>query len=429
MRKRIWLLVILFSVSATAKAEDFNMFSAIRSAGSFSQGDLAGIWAMHALSMDGDDILWLTGELSIDENGFVSMVSGVDSENQTIDITDGKLILNPSGFITGRFFLEDSKSTEFFVQNGKLDAAPSGGIQLNNYAILIASCRNCSPDRSLLVYLTRSGFTGFEQVDAGGFWQLYGTGFENDSNRLFWVFGSFQIDSFGKVVTGSFQIQKSNGQRAFFSSGQVNVEQNGEVTGFFEGTGTSGTTTFAGGQMTTDFNQITLVSANTQNEKLLIVLIYSGDNQSGGFFADTDIDGSWRYYGIRFDQPAADAEVSWEFGGLDMEDKGTITGDDYVDREGKGGSISGDQIEIEVGGNLVNGEIQLDGISRMLNAGRMNIPPFSASANPKTRFTFVGTDTGGSGGGGGGGGGNVGVLPALDIGDSGGCMISSVLAD
>jgi hypothetical protein len=270
----------------------------------------------------------------------------------------------------------------------------------------------------LLAYLTRRGFSGFQQADAGGFWRLYATGFESGSNRLYWLFGSFQIDSSGNVVDQSFQVERSNGQQGFFSSGRLLVEQDGRVSGFFEGSGTNASTDFSG-QMTTDFNQITLVSAGSQNERLLAVLIYTGDNQNPGFFADTDIDGSWRYFGIRFDPPADDADVSWEFGGLDIENGGTITGDGFTDRGGDSGDISGVRIEVNPQGNLVNGSMQLNAVSRTVNSGQMNIPPFPQTTNPETRFTFVGSDSGGSNGNGGSG-----VLPGVDSGS--GCLIAAL---
>ena len=421
--KKIGLIitvVVLWSTSAAA--EDFNMFSAIKLGGTFEQTDLAGTWSMQALSMDGDDVLWLSADLVISTAGNVAG-AGTDSDGDDFDVVGGLLVLNTFGIISGTFnILEGSTPTIFSIEDGKLDSAISGGSQLNNYAVLIASCSNCSPDRSLLIYLTRTGFSGFTQNFLQGLWRIFATGFENDTNRLLWIFGSFRIDSFGNVVTGSFQIENSRGQTGFFSTGQVLLEDNGTVTGFFEGTGSNDRSTFTGGQMTTDRNQITLVSADNNNEKLLVVLIRSSSDQ-GGLFADTDIDGSWNYYGIRFDTPANDADVSWEFGRLDMQNRGTITGADYTERDGSGGDITGDQIEVRVQGNLENGVIRLDGISRTVDSGQMNIPDFPTSTNPKSRFTFVGTDTGGSGGGGGGGG-TVGVLPGQGTGGNG-CLISA----
>lgn len=418
LKKIGFVIAIALTWSTIAAAEDFNMFSAIKLGGTFVQADLAGSWSMQALSMDGDDVLWLSADLVVGPSGIVTG-TGTDSDGDDFDVVGGLLALNNFGIISGTLRIN---TTSFVVEEGTLDSAVSSGSQLNNYAVLITSCSGCTPDRSLLIYLTRSGFSGFTQNILLGRWQIFATGFENDTNRLLWIFGTFRIDSFGNVVTGSFEIENSRGQQGFFSSGQVLLEDNGRVTGFFEGTGSNDRSTFTGGQMTTDTNQITLVSADSKQEKLLIVLIRSFANQSGGLFADTDIDGSWHYYGIRFDTPATDADVSWEIGRLDMKNRGTITGADFAERDGPGGDITGDQIEVRVQGNLENGVIKLDGISRTVNAGQMNIPPFPDTSNPKTRFSFIGTDSGGSGGG--GGGGSVGVLPGQGTGGNG-CLISA----
>ena len=216
----------------------------------------------------------------------------------------------------------------------------------------------------------------FSNSDLEGTWYGY-ISEANPAVGVYWIYGTFTIDSSGKITGGSYT--GPDGTSLAVTGGELTVDSEGVVGGTIIAEGGL-TGTFPTGKLDRNKSIVAFVGFDN-NESLDIGVAI----KAGGSFSASDLEGTWYGY-ISEANPAVG--VYWIYGTFTIDSSGKITGGSYTGPDGTSLAVTGGELIVDSEG-VVSGTIIAEG-------GLTGTFPTGKLDRNKSIVAFVGMDTNGS---------------------------------
>ena len=295
--------------------------------------------------MDNNEARINYGQLSLDDAGQISQGQIHFLNGTTAAVESGTLTLDSRGTLGGSMVLEGGTSVTF--QGG----AMTGGK---------TTCSFVTRDSNQwdgLGLMNRSGGV-YDTGDLEGTWHchfiIYGVGFAGSGAMSAW--GPVSVDAAGQVTQGQFTLSDSS--TALLTDGILAIDSQGTLSGNFK-TDSGDTLTIVSGHLNTDKSSAALVVNNDTYG-----FDYFGSMiKDSGSFAPSDMAGSWNLAFI-FRNVWSLGNQWVEYGTIEVDTSGAVTGGTMLTTGGHADSISDGQLSLDSSG-VLSGFLNMDGLDPM----------------------------------------------------------------
>jgi len=351
MQKKIFDVVIFSLIS---------LIAFYGSALAFSNSDLEGTWYGYISEANpAVGVYWIYGTFTIDSSGKIIDGSYTGPDGTSLAVTGGQMTVDSEGIVGGTIIAEGGLTGTF----------PTGKMDMNKSIVAFVGFDN---NDSLDIGVAIKAGGSFSVSDLEGTWYGY-ISEANPAAGVYWVYGTFTIDSSGKIIDGSYI--GPDGTSLAVTGGQMTIDSEGVVGGTIEVEGGL-TGTFPSGKMDRDKSIVAFVGFDN-NESLDIGKAI----KAGGSFSASDLEGTWYAY---VSEANPEAGVYWIYGTFIVDSSGKITGGSYSGPDGTTVEVTDGQLTIDSEGVFSGTYIAEGGLTGTFPSGKMDMN--------KSIVAFVGFD-------------------------------------
>jgi len=231
----------------------------------FQTSDLEGTWQLYMFETDpvAGSSYYAYGSFTADESGNVTAGTYIPPVGPAINVAGGTLSLDDDGILSGSIDAEGGIKITF--PSGKLDAD-------KNILTYVANPSTGAMDFGLAI---KDGGS-FSTSDLEGTWYVYLME-TNPVAGSYWLYGSFTVDTSGKVTGGTYNAP--DGTAVNVTGGSVSLDSSGVMSGTVEAEGGL-TGTFPSGKLDADKSIISFIGNDTNGSMDLGVAVKAGLLQS-----------------------------------------------------------------------------------------------------------------------------------------------------